>query len=445
MKHVLRLPLTGLGLLAWSVTAFATDWPQWRGPDRNGVAPDSPPLRTTWSNQAPPLVWTSEPFPGGRYGCYASPVAAGGKVFVRCYDSRKATTGAPAAATAEVRQVETVLCLDAATGKTRWKKALPCEPVPVSDKGDATPCVSGDRLYTVSGNGQLFCLAVSDGRVLWSTNGIGALACASPQLVNGEVLVAGARLAAFDPRTGESLWANSTLPFGCGWATPGIWRSDTRTVLVINTRRFAGVDATTHETLWQRIGDNDGGTEGSLRGVSTPTIVGDRMVVLCRKGLLALKLHAAGGALLWTVPFSDADEGYLSPLVHQGYVYAFANNRGICVSLADGKVAWDAKVASGQCTSPILADGAIFILRGGCEGAGDLVMLKASPAACTILAAARLPDVSLYATPAFSDGRLYLRGRAAVHCYDLAGGTTETKDRVQATGSDGKSGNGDCR
>ncbi len=74
-------------LAAWmmliSSAAFAGDWPQWRGPSRDGIVLDSPPLLEAFPKDGPRKLWQSEPIPGGEYnGGFAQPVVAGGKVFV---------------------------------------------------------------------------------------------------------------------------------------------------------------------------------------------------------------------------------------------------------------------------------------------------------------------------------------------------------------------------
>jgi hypothetical protein len=70
---------------AASVPTTSSDWPQWRGPNRNGIAPASPKLLDAWPKDGPPLLWKSEPIPTGKYGQEGgsgSPVVADGSVFM---------------------------------------------------------------------------------------------------------------------------------------------------------------------------------------------------------------------------------------------------------------------------------------------------------------------------------------------------------------------------
>src|SRR5262249_14549967 len=131
--------------LALALAAPAADWPQWRGPERTGVARDAR-LPAAWPKEPPKPAWRVSIGEG-----YSSPVIADGRLFIlgRISGDR-----------------EVCYCLDAASGKELWKHAYaaPYTPAdPSAGKGPkSTPAVDGDRVYAYGVAGMLHCLTVKD-------------------------------------------------------------------------------------------------------------------------------------------------------------------------------------------------------------------------------------------------------------------------------------------
>src|SRR6266446_4493487 len=155
MKHV-RIgcpiaPALGLGLvsvLILATSALADDWPQWRGPNRDGISKETGWL-ANWPADGPKKLWEASVGVG-----YSSFSVSKGRVF---------TMG-------NVAENDNVFCFDAETGKLNWKHEYPClSKDPNGYLGTrCTPTVDGDRVYTVSRQGNFLCLATSDGAVKWS-------------------------------------------------------------------------------------------------------------------------------------------------------------------------------------------------------------------------------------------------------------------------------------
>jgi outer membrane protein assembly factor BamB len=148
----------GLGLLLWfQFTAAAGDWPQWRGPNRDGVWNE-----TGIMQSFPPgglkISWRAAVGRG-----WSSPIVARGRVYV--------TDAQVAPPTVHER----VLCLDEATGKLLWSHEYPADYPEWAFSPDAggpraTPILRGGRLYTLGAMGQLFCFDAAKGVVLWEKN-----------------------------------------------------------------------------------------------------------------------------------------------------------------------------------------------------------------------------------------------------------------------------------
>src|SRR5262249_6597005 len=135
----------GVGL---ALAAVAADWPQFLGPARTGLSPEAG-LLQSWPPNGPPELWATEDGPG-----ISGPVVAGPwlLLFHRCCDN------------------EVVACLDAATCKERWQTPYPPSYVDDYAKGDgprSTPLVADQRVYTLGAEGQLSCLDLAGGKILW--------------------------------------------------------------------------------------------------------------------------------------------------------------------------------------------------------------------------------------------------------------------------------------
>lgn len=111
------------GFLVSIAPGMGADWPQWRGPDRNGVAPDSPPLVDSWPSGWPRIVWQDLDLAAGGY---SSPVVANGRVYVYIHQNQK--------------QKDTVICLDERLGVRRWQMDFPVARVE-GDEASGTPCI----------------------------------------------------------------------------------------------------------------------------------------------------------------------------------------------------------------------------------------------------------------------------------------------------------------
>ncbi|TAK96347.1 MAG: hypothetical protein EPO07_14650, partial [Verrucomicrobia bacterium] len=158
MQIILRVLL--MGLLGSTFAAKAEDWPNWRGPDHNGISRETN-WTALWPADGPKRLWKAKTGTG-----FASVAVSGGRAF---------TTG-------NSDDKDTVFCFDAVTGKELWKHSYPAKLDPVYYEGgtSATPSVDGGRVFTLSKRGLLHCLAVSNGAVLWSTNLTAQLKAAMP-------------------------------------------------------------------------------------------------------------------------------------------------------------------------------------------------------------------------------------------------------------------------
>jgi outer membrane protein assembly factor BamB len=404
MSHHERPGTDWLGALAVALAlsiasrATADDWPQWRGPERNGVVERSPPLLNSLAGQAP--VWVNDSIPSGERGGRGSLIVRAGKVY--------GLTSAAAAASS----AQEVFCLEAATGKTLWR--VPFGGVRKREAGSATPCIVLDKLYVAGAGGELLCLSADTGAVIWESQLPRSenRAIASSVAVAGDTAVVLADvLTGFDPHTGKVRWTQEKI--AGHESSPAFYSAGGRSYVICNSaEQTHAVDAVDGTIVWSVPGG----------GKSTPVVAreygGDFLVNTAdnrRTGLSVYRLTPTPQKL-WTLKASDRAA---SPVVFDGHVYAVAGGsaghgaRLLCVHLDTGRVAWDESIDFAEVSSPIVADGKLFAVCGT-----FLWLLQATPEKYGVLSQVDC-RITLCTSPALVEGRLYLRQANGVVCYDL--------------------------
>lgn len=395
----IRAALLLFALLPMSTTL--ADWPQWRGPNRDGTL-----VGSTLPEKLPatlPLQW-KQPLGGGFGGISV----VGQRLYVM--DRQKTP-----------REVERVLCLDAATGKTLWTHTYPVTygKLDYGNGPRATPTVHDGRVYTYGALAHLHCLDAVTGKVLWSHDckekfgsRIPTWGHACSPLIDGErvlVQVGGpdACLMAFDPKTGQEIWRSVGDP--PGYASPTILKTDTFRRLVYWTpENIVGVDPDTGKERWKvpfKI----------TYGVSITDIVWDGRIILASNywtGSKALRLDEKGDnpELVWE---GKAWSGLMStPIVRDGKVYAIDRFRSLkCLELTTGKVLWEGEqVTRERDRNPqasLIASGSRVLLF---NDMGQLILGDLEPTGFKHRGTATiLPDSRPWAHHAISDGRVFAR------------------------------------
>jgi outer membrane protein assembly factor BamB len=404
------------GLLAMCVLpslADAQDWSRFRGPNGTGVGAGK--LPTSFGAES--RVWKVELPGAGR----SSPVVAHGKVFLQ-----SSTPG------------ERVFhCLDATSGQSKWTFSLPGKVGHTHTRNtlaSGTAAVGKEGVYVTLWDGDrlhLFGFDL-DGNKQWSRD-LGTFVSQhgpghSPIVEGGLVLFVNeqdeyAKLMAFDAKTGETAWEAAREKSRSCYSTPMVRdRADgTREVVVASTTGIGGYEVKSGRELWLWAW-----TANKLRTVASPIEAQGLVFVTGGDGggsrnAAAVRLDGSGplgeGAVAWSggrgfpyVPSLLANGDHLY-MVHDGGIAA-------CHSVKTGEQVWTERIGGKFSASPILVGGQVLIVNED----GQIIVFPAEPAFKTVATGSL--DETVFATPAWAGGRLYIRGDTHLHCFGPVKTTT---------------------
>ena len=401
--------------------SLKADWPQWRGPVRDGHAAGMQ-LPVKWPAKAPEPKWTADVGLG-----YSGAAVAKGKVFIHSRDDEKSN--------------ERCLCLDALTGKQLWEIAYECKfepPDPTAGKGpNATPTIDRDRVYFFGLGGMLTCADIDTGKVLWkhdcnkeywgvvtTADGDDAWfppcgASASP-LVDGDTVIvpiggkkAGA-VTGFDRNTGKLLW--KALEDRSSYASPLIVTpGGAKQIVAFTGTRMVGLRHSDRELLW----DHPFPTKFEQTIVS-PVVWKDRVIIGGEaKPTVAVKLSRDGEKLKKEIAWKSEDlRMYLStPLVFSNHLIGFDHRltRLVCLNLENGELAWNSPGLGTKNATLLLAGDILFTQTLD----GELRIGKVSTEDYKELAKWKVAEKGTYAHPALAGNTLFVKGPEKLTCYEL--------------------------
>jgi outer membrane protein assembly factor BamB len=407
----------------------AADWPQYRGPNANGVTDEK--IQVTWPAGGPKQVWKA-PMNAG----FSTFAVAGGKAYTLV--------------TREIDGVknETCVALDADSGKELWAAPLGYTKLdgggdtgaPNNKGGDgprSTPTVDGNRVYALSAGLVLSCLDAQNGKTIWKKELIkeyGAKSitwqnAASPLLEGNLIFVcaggSGQSLLCFHKTTGALVWKGQSDAMT--HVTPvAATILGHRQVIFFTQSGLVSVVPGTGDVLWRYSFPYRTSTAAS------PVVGGD--IVFCSAGYGvgagAVKITKSGDKFQATEIWRKSNQlinHWSSSVYHNGHVYGLFGFKQWekvplqCVDIATGEVKWS-KDGFGQ-GGTILADGHLVTLAEN----GDLVVAEATPKAYTETARTKAVTGKCWNNVALANGRIYARSTKEGVCLDVSRSTAAAK------------------
>ncbi len=417
-KHAFSLTAALLGLSVGA--AAAMDWPQYRGPNHDGTSPEK--IRTSWGELR--TVWKTPMHDG-----FSAITVADGKAFTLV--------------TAEVEGTDQEVCaaLDAASGKPLWTAPLgiarygrrrrPRHGRTTAAGTRSTPSFDGGKVYAYSARIVLKCLDAASGKEVWAHDimkehagkDIHWQSAASPLIDDGLVFVAGGgagqALLAFDKNDGRLVWKGQDDRQTQSTPVAATILGE-RQIIFFTQTGLVAVAPKTGAVLWRYP------FPYRVSTAISPVVSGD--IVYCSAaygvGSSACRIVKQEGKYaaqrLWMQPGNKVANHWSTPVCKDGFIYGIFDQANFgdaplgCVELATGKAQWSQPgFGMGGCT---LVDGCIMTLTEG----GDLVLVKATPAAYSEVARAHVLSGKCWNSPSVSNGRIYARSTKEGVSLDVA-------------------------
>ncbi len=422
VRTVLSL-LLGSGSLG-TVMGVEGDWPQWRGPDRDGrAAPQK--LLDTWPADGPKLAWSFLDAGAG----FSSIAVADGQLF---------TLG-------KIGNRTVAICLDANTGKKIWEQDFADAEVGKTystgwgDGPRSTPTIDGDRIYCLADLGTFACLDRATGKVLWTRDFVKEFGGKVPQwgysesvLIDGDKVIATPGgpnfLVGFNKMTGEKVW-ESKNSYEAQYAS--ILKGNFEGIPAYVTAAKPGLIAVHAETGEELFVNSKTGNQTAV--IPTPIISGNRIYHSSGYGAgnVAVDVKREGDTLVATEVFAASRQSMENHhggfVLHDGTIFGFSRAmRGVWMAqdLKTGEVLWHKKVGSAASGSIAFADGNLYCYD---DADGTCYLAKASKTGWEPVGQVKLPEQTaidrgrgaIWSHPVVAANKLFIRDLDKLFAFEI--------------------------
>ncbi len=402
-------------LVAGTFATHAADWPQYRGPNQDGLSTEK--VSLNWSDAGPKAVWKT-PTKNG----FSSFAVSGGKVFTLV---NRELEGA---------KREIVVALDAGTGKELWFADIALG-AGYSGGGDgdgprSTPTVSDGMVYAFTPDLVIHCLDAQTGKKVWTRSLLQEHAgkniqwnnAASPVVDGNLVFVAGGgpeqSLLGLNKKTGEVVWKTETQTITHATPTVATILGE-RQVIFFCKSGLVSVSTKDGKALWKFP------FRFNVSTAISPVVSGD--IVYCSAGYDvgsgACRISKGGDGFtatqLYKIPGNKPIANHWStPVAKDGFLYGmfsfkeFGTGPLKCVELATGQVKWE-KFGFGAGNIILVGDKVLAL-----SDKGELVVVEAAPDAYKEVRRAKVVGGKCWSTPALSNGRIYVRSTTEGACLE---------------------------
>lgn len=391
---------------------LAGDWPQWRGPNRDGRSTETG-LLESWPKSGPPLLWKATGLGAG----FSTVSIAGQRIYTMGDNAGKAYVHA----------------LNRADGKNLWSAEIGKAGAPGWGKFEgtrATPTVDGDLLFVIAQYGELVCLKTDDGSKVWSKHLEKDFGGKRPEwgysesvLIDGDMALCtpggpqGA-IVALNKKTGDVIWQTKGFSDPAGYSSLVCAEIEgVKQYVQLTPENVVGVD-TTGKLLWRAT------RKGRTAVIPTPIVSGNKVYVTSGyrigSNLFEITKTTRGFQAREVYAKKSMANHHGGAILVDGCVYGYCDSKGwVCQDLATGELHWAEKDAVGK-GSLVYADGHLYLRS---EDGAQVALIEASPDEYKERGRFTQPDTGRPKTwphPVVCDKKLYLRDQDILLCYDVA-------------------------
>ena len=412
------LAALGIGVCsAFVITARADDWTQWRGQKRDGISQEKGLLRS-WESGSPKLLWQIKNVGSG----YSTPSVAGNRLYLQSNEGTES---------------ESVRAFSTKDGAPLWSTKIGKVGNPLQQPNypgaRSTPTIEGKFLYALGSDGDLVCLSLLNGNIVWKKNlrtdfggKPGVWAYAESPLIDSEKLIVSpggetASLIALDKKSGNPLWKTAVPGEGMASYSSAIVMEvgGVRQYVQYLANGLTGVDAKTGKVLWRY----DKSVDKQYRmHAATPVASGDLVFSSAASGGGVARIGEKAGSYTAEQVYNERKvPNALGGTIKIGdYLYGTTSSQLMCLNYATGQVVWaDRSVGAG---SLCYAEGNLYVHGEN----GEVALVEATPKAYTEKGRFTPPNApdrgasKAWVYPVVSQGRLYIRELNALWCYDVS-------------------------
>lgn len=389
-----------LSILCFAVLAHGADWPNWRGPNHDGISTEKG-WRFVWPAAGPARLWNANVGTG-----FASVTVSDGRVFTMGNEGN----------------TDTIFCLDAETGSEEWtfpyKEKL--DPKYYDGGPGATPTVDGNRVFTLSKSGVVHCLDAATGGLNWRVDLEGVLEVKAPTwgfsgspLIQNDLVIlnVGSAGTALHKETGDVLWSSGEGP--SGYSTPVPFNSNGEpSVALMGEEHLLAVRVKDGSELWRFEWE----TRHNVNAAD-PIIVDDGKFFITSgygHGCALVSIESGAPEVIWQN--KNMRSMFINPVLWNGYVYGVDDKKLVCLDVASGELQWSER-GLGQAPL-IIADAKLIVL----SDKGELCLAETSPAAFKVISRAQVLGGKCWSMPVLADGRIYCRNASGeLVCLNVTG------------------------
>jgi outer membrane protein assembly factor BamB len=401
-KPAAQVQQAAAGTIVAATVQGGADWPQYRGPNTDGISPEKG-INKNWAAKPPKMLWKVDLTDGG----YSGPAVSGGMVYIIDHEGDQ----------------DIVRALSLADGQEAWRYAYGD-----TDQGNygyarSTPTVSGGKVYTVSRLGVANCLNAKTGDLVWTRNVVGDYGSQRPQwdlahspVIDGQKLILcpggqNAGMVALDKDTGKTLWQGGGTTVS-GYSTPVIATiGGVRQYVVTIQKGMMGVDPQTGKVLWNAPWET-----GCDVNAANPIVMGNNVYISSGYGH-GCGVYAVSGSNATKVWENKAIQAHFSSaILSGGYIFGTGDPGFlVCLNPKNGQVMWQQK--GFEKGGVVGVDGTVIALDGS---NGDVIMAALSPAGYKELGRLAGPlGGQSWTAPIVAQGKLIIRNKKSIACLDL--------------------------